>query len=278
MPAGERQQLIYDLTARVVDSESVSVDMVIVSAWARTGWNVVTPNVLVDATATRDAVAWQQLRGRAMRADRRWNAACFQLTLMLLGSSTLGVEDLDALPGDVAATLRSLSPAPITERSLSEADRRLLDEAYRASTSQPDARLLGIIAHGSLADMSAAERRDLAVRLLLWRNKVTHIYELVKASGAAPQVRYDRGARRWGRSDNIAHKHAAEFSVHPVSGAYAAGAEHAPLVYAGDPRRSTPAPLTAALRDVLEGADARIARAWVEAVVHEAAPLPVQEA
>jgi hypothetical protein len=233
--------------------------------------------LLIDATATRDAVAWQQLRGRAMRAHRGWNAACFRLTLMLLGSSTLGVDDLDALPGDVAATLRSLGPAPIAERSLSEADRRLLDEAYRASP-RPDARLLDIITHGTLAEMAAAERRDLAVRLLLWRNKVTHIYELVKACGAAPQVRYDRAARRWARSDNVAHKHAVEFSVHPIRGAYSAGAEHAPLVYAGDPRRSTPAPLTAALRDILDGADGRIASAWVEAVVHEAAPVAAQEA
>ncbi|MCW5853172.1 MAG: DEAD/DEAH box helicase family protein, partial [Anaerolineae bacterium] len=70
MPAGRRKQLMYDLTGRIVDAEALPVNMVIVSSWARTGWNVIRPNLLIDATATRDVTAWQQLRGRAMRALR----------------------------------------------------------------------------------------------------------------------------------------------------------------------------------------------------------------
>ena len=66
MGSGDRKQLMYDLTARLVDSDDVPVNMIIVSPWARTGWNVIKPNVLIDATATRDVTAWQQLRGRAI--------------------------------------------------------------------------------------------------------------------------------------------------------------------------------------------------------------------
>ena len=63
MGGGNRKQLMYDLTSRIVDADNVPVDLVIVSTWARTGWNVILPNLLIDATATRDVTAWQQLRG-----------------------------------------------------------------------------------------------------------------------------------------------------------------------------------------------------------------------
>ena len=72
MAGGERRALFYDLVARVVDAQVIPVRVVVVSSWARTGWNVRRPNVLVDATATRDVTAWLQLRGRAMRASEAW--------------------------------------------------------------------------------------------------------------------------------------------------------------------------------------------------------------
>jgi hypothetical protein len=57
MPAGDQKQLTYDLTARIVDSDELPVNTIIVSTWARTGWNVIKPNVLIDATATRNVTA-----------------------------------------------------------------------------------------------------------------------------------------------------------------------------------------------------------------------------
>lgn len=65
--SGERKQYFYELAARILDDPGLPVNTAVVSRWARTGWNVLTPNVLIDATATRDLTAWQQLRGRAMR-------------------------------------------------------------------------------------------------------------------------------------------------------------------------------------------------------------------
>jgi superfamily II DNA or RNA helicase len=69
LPAGTRRQLAHELVARLVDGAAgvPAIDVLVVSSWARGGWNVITPDVLVDATATRDVVAWQQLRGRALR-------------------------------------------------------------------------------------------------------------------------------------------------------------------------------------------------------------------
>jgi superfamily II DNA or RNA helicase len=69
LPAGTRRQLAHELVARLVDGAAgvPPIDVLVVSSWARGGWNVITPDVLVDATATRDVVAWQQLRGRALR-------------------------------------------------------------------------------------------------------------------------------------------------------------------------------------------------------------------
>ncbi len=93
MGSGTRKQLMYDLTARIVDAAELPVNLIIVSTWARTGWNVITPNLLIDATATRDVTAWQLLRGRAMRALRTWDNSCYRLVLLLLSARALGARD-----------------------------------------------------------------------------------------------------------------------------------------------------------------------------------------
>ena len=196
MDGGERRALFYDLVARVVDARVFPVRVVIVSSWARTGWNVRRPNVLVDATATRDVTAWLQLRGRAMRTSEAW-------------------------------------------------------------TGEDSARLEALVAGGE---------DDAAVRLLLDGNKVTHIYELVKAYGSEMQVRRDRRTGLWKRVDAIAAKHAHEGSVDPLSGAYGPGERHAPLVAGDDPREDRPAELGTRLEAVLRDLDARVVRGWLEAV------------
>ncbi len=94
LPGGQRRSIAYDVVARVVDAAlprlapgageradgsvdrsaegsgqpaSPLVDVVVVSSWARTGWDVHAPNLLIDATGTHDRIAWRQLRGRALR-------------------------------------------------------------------------------------------------------------------------------------------------------------------------------------------------------------------
>jgi hypothetical protein len=223
MPGGRRKQLMYDLTARIVDADDIPVNLVIVSTWARTGWNVLKPNVLIDATATRDVTAWQQLRGRAMRAPSTWTNDCYRLLVGLRGDGVDGVD------GEVPSEL-----AP------------LLESARDAAPADGDA-------------------DGLAVGLVLARNKVTHIYELVKAIGGSRQVEYDRQARTWGRRDSIAAKHEHESSVDPFSGHLATGVAHAPLIYASDPRSDLPSDLATRIESVIRGLDPTVIGGWLEA-------------
>jgi hypothetical protein len=227
MPGGRRKQLMYDLTARIVDAEELGVNLVIVSSWARTGWNVIRPNVLIDATATRDVTAWQQLRGRAMRAPQTWTNDCYRLLL--------------ALGEDAAAN----GGGP---------NRELVE------------RVLGPDAPKTFDALSEDEREALRVEVVLRRNKVTHIYELIKALGSARQLEYDRQARTWHRRETIERKHAYESSVDVISGNFGPGVAHAPLLYASDPRVDLPAELQAHVCGVIRGADPRIVAGWQRAV------------
>jgi hypothetical protein len=219
MPGGRRKQLMYDLTARIVDADELPVNLVMVSTWARTGWNVLRPNVLIDATATRDVTAWQQLRGRAMRAPATWTNDCYRLLVGLRGD-----EIKDGVPAD------------------------LLDDLAAARTSAP-----------------SPDGDGLAVGLILARNKVTHIYELVKAIGGARQVEFDRTTRAWGRREAIARKHAHESSVDPFEGVLATGVAHAPLLYASDPRTDLPDALAGRVASVINGLDPVVVRGWLTA-------------
>jgi hypothetical protein len=238
MPGGRRKQLMYDLTARIVDAETLPVNLVIVSTWARTGWNVTKPNVLIDATATRDVTAWQQLRGRAIRALRTWTNDCFRLLLLLRGD-----QPLDGAARDLAANLLgSIENAP--PETVELRDRLLRDGPDR---------------------LTGAEREALAVGLLLARNKVTHIYELVKAAGSTSQVEFDRRARVWRRREPVALKHAYEAAVDPLSGRIVRGVAHAPLLYADDPRTDLPADLQARVSEVIRGRDPTIVSGWLAA-------------
>jgi hypothetical protein len=268
MASGDRKQLMYDLTARIVDTEEDLVDMIIVSPWARTGWNVIKPNLLIDATATRDVTAWQQLRGRAMRAMRSWTNDCYRLVLLLMGSRALGLDDTLSLPEDVVAGYRELISKTTTAPVLDGALKAILLAAHQqvsAEGHEEDA-LAAKIDSSDIAAFTPEERRRLVTELMLARNKVTHIYELVKAYGSTSQVHYDRPSKQWVRTDAIAAKHDLEFAVSLLTGQYASGPEHAPLIYSGDPRRDVPSALQAHLRAMLQGADPRIVGGWLAAI------------
>jgi hypothetical protein len=98
---------------------------------------------------------------------------------------------------------------------------------------------------------------------MLSRNKVTHIYELVKAFGSTRQVEYDRSARVWQRREAIARKHAYEAAVAPLSGRIVRGVDHAPLLYAGDPRTDLPEDLRARVADAIGDLDPMVVAGWL---------------
>jgi hypothetical protein len=246
MPSSsDRRQLVYELTSRIVDAESLPVNMIIVSSWARTGWNVISPNLLIDATATSDVTAWQQLRGRAIRADRRWTNDCYRLESLLLDADVLtDSEPGTETPGDDGVT------------ELDHELTQLLDEVAEPAQARA-------IRQSGFTALDAAERDALACTLMQRRNKVTHVYELVKAYGSTSQVTYDRAADRWRRKDTIAAKHAREVAVNALTGEKSRDATHAPLLYADDPRQDLPEHLHALLSTELRGSDERIVRGWL---------------
>ena len=95
-------------------------------------------------------------------------------------------------------------------------------------------------------------------------NKVTHIYELVKAYGSTSQVLYNRTEGSWHRRENIAAKHEHEVAVNPLSGEKSTGDSHAPLIYASDPRADIPSELQKHLVDAIEGSDELIVSGWLQ--------------
>ena len=245
MPSGSRRkQLMYDLTSRIVDADSLDVNLVIVSNWARTGWNVIRPNLLIDATATRDVTAWQQLRGRAIRAWRTWHNDCYRLLSVLIGHHLLdGLE---------------LEQEDLSEDEL--LDDTLLSLLLKITTPEQQNRFQ----IGGISAFTHAERFQLALRLMKQYNKVTHIYELVKASGSTNQIIYDRKHKAWQRKKNIAEKHDKEVSVNPFSGVKSLGDNHAPLIYSQDPRHDVPDELQKQLLNSIAGCDDMIVSGWLE--------------
>jgi superfamily II DNA or RNA helicase/DNA-binding transcriptional ArsR family regulator len=258
MSSGSRKLLMYDLTARIVDAESLPINLVVVSTWARTGWNVISPNVLIDATATRDVTAWQQLRGRAIRARRSWTNDCYRLITALIGSQMQSPLAQADMPDDVAETLAlTRGDEQVGEVTLDARLQALLAEVA------PEPVQARVEAQG-ISALTDQERSAIAIALMRQRNKVTHIFELVKAYGATSQVQYDRTERAWQRRENIAAKHAYEVAVNPFSGNKLAGDGHAPLVYAQDPRADLPAELQERLADAIDESDDRIVAGWLQ--------------
>ena len=255
MASGSRKLLMYDLTSRIVDAESLPINIVVVSSWARTGWNVISPNVLIDATATRDVTAWQQLRGRAIRARRTWTNDCYRLITALIGSQLHSPLEQQEMSDDVVEVLQGREQ----QQASIALDERLLTLLAEVAPMEIQARVQKL----GLASLTDAERTGLAIALMRRRNKVTHIFELVKAYGSTTQVVYNRTARMWQRRENIAAKHEHEVAVNPFSGEKLTGAGHAPLVYAEDPRADVPAELQQHLADRIADLDDLIVSGWL---------------
>jgi superfamily II DNA or RNA helicase len=244
--ASSRKQLMYDLTSRIVDADSLPINFVIVSSWARTGWNVIQPNLLIDATATHDVTAWQQLRGRAIRAWKSWTNDCYRLMTVLLGyRPELGMDSTPEHPvPDATGELDEQLVALLKEFAPPRYRRQVVSEGVRS--------------------LSDDQRLKLAIALARHRNKVSHIYEMVKAYGSGSQVIYDRPSKSWRRRDAIAAKHAREIGVDPFSGAKLPGVAHAPLLYVDDPRTDLPAAQQQYVAESIEQVDKTIVSGWLD--------------
>lgn len=266
MPSGSHKLLMYDLSARLVDAESLPINLIVVSNWARTGCNASSPNLLIDATASRNVNAWQQLRGRAIRARRSWNNDCYRLIMALIGSQQVQglLEQPGEIPDDVAELLRQQASQQASQQP---SDTRLDQGLLSLLDQVTPAGLRSHIGHHGLRGLSNRQRTDIAIELVRHFNKVTHIYELVKAYGSSNQLSLNRSEGVWQRHPNIAAKHDFEVSVNPLNGENSIGVSHSPLVYAKDPRSDSPAELQEQLSAAIRDQDDVIVSGWFGAAL-----------
>ncbi|HEX9131649.1 MAG TPA: hypothetical protein VF844_05105 [Ktedonobacteraceae bacterium] len=173
------------------------------------------------------------------------------------------------MPEDLAAALEEFREKSPAVEVLDKASQSILREAHQRAQKQTQSghdALAAKIESGVMSEFTLGERERLVEELMLARNKVTHIYELVKAYGSTNQVHYDRTNCRWLRTESISVKHALEYAVNPLSGEYSSGPEHAPMIYSGDPRKDVPSASQAHLSAALHNCDPRIVRGWLETI------------
>jgi hypothetical protein len=200
-----------------------------------------------------------------MRPAKEWSIDCARLVGLLTGApESVTAEVEDAAPADdhmlgVAGTLDAAARTMLNEVAVAAGSRT----AAGMTVADADGSLARAVESGRIGGVAADVRLQLAAELLLTRNKVTHIYELVKAYGSNPQVHYDRARHEWVRVDRIAAKHRLDMAVDPLSGRLVAGVEHAPLLYGRDPRLDVPHELRARLEQVLRDCDPAIVKGWL---------------
>ncbi|MHA1243306.1 MAG: DEAD/DEAH box helicase [Candidatus Heimdallarchaeota archaeon] len=269
MPSGRQKQLIYDLVSDFIDTESLPIQLVFVSSWARTGWDVRTPDILIDATATRDVTAWQQLRGRAMRALETWTIDCYRTISVLLGEKGRTNEILERLPPEMQANFNKIRKEFAQKEELNPTMIELLNVSITEAKlpSEEKVILKSKIQSGSLDELSTMERMKLIIYLMLSKNKVAHIFEMVKASGSTKQVEFDKKSGVWRRKASIAKKHKEE-PILPVPGSERRRGKYmAPLIYSEDPTSDTPSEVRSTLKTLLQGLDEDLLDDWVLSLV-----------
>ncbi|MBD3191730.1 MAG: DEAD/DEAH box helicase [Candidatus Heimdallarchaeota archaeon] len=271
MPSGRKKQLIYDLVSDFLDSEELPIQLVFVSSWARTGWDVRTPDILIDATATRDVTAWQQLRGRAMRALETWTTDCYRTISTLLGTSASADKIISRLPSKMQAEFERIRKDFSKKETLSPSMIELLQNSIDETklSSEERINLKNKVSLGEVDQLSIMERMKLIIYLLLSKNKVAHVFEMVKASGSTSQVELDKKSGMWRRKSSIAKKHRKE-PILPVPGSVRHRGKYvAPLIYAKDPTMDTPKEIRDTLKGILHGMDEDLLDDWVLNLIKE---------
>jgi hypothetical protein len=174
--------------------------------------------------------------------------------MLLVGSRMHSPLEQNEMPDEVSDVLAEIAAPPAT--TLDERLWKLLNEV-----ASPELRER--IAAKGIVELSDAERTTLAIALMRRYNKVTHIYELVKAYGTTSQVEFERPEKIWRRRENITAKHDHELAVNIFDGRKQTGEGHAPLLYADDPRTDIPAALQKYLQEVIKDRDAMIVAGWL---------------
>jgi hypothetical protein len=193
-----------------------------------------------------------------MRAQKTWNREAYELMMRLLGYSDVDNESESKLISKLEG-----SEIQILLDVLEEKRKEIRNLDYTVE-NPPD--LSNKLNKGDLSIFTKEERLLLSVYLMEARNKVTHIYELIKAHGTNSQIRYNRRTNLWQRKNQIARKHSRSYCVNPFTGECSVGEGHAPLVYLEDPREHSPSQLKLHLARKLRQKDPIIIRGWIDAV------------
>jgi len=120
-----------------------------------------------------------------------------------------------------------------------------------------------LIQQGPLS-LTEEERLEAATSLLLAHNKVTHIYELLKAAGSNTQLTQKRSDGIWYRRPAIAEKHHNQLTVDIKSETIVMGNVDSTFIYHQDPRQDSPEELSQAIVKYLNGSDPAIIRTWLK--------------
>ena len=271
MPSGRQKQLIYDLVSDFLDAEELPIQLVFVSSWARTGWDVRTPDILIDATATRDVTAWQQLRGRAMRALESWTIDCYRIISILLGKAGAADKIIRKLPPEMQENFQRIQKEFAPKEEFTPHMIELLEKSINDSNLEENQKvsMKAKIVEGKVNKLSTADRVKLIIYLMLSQNKVAHIFEMVKASGSTRQVELDKRTGTWRRKASIAKKHKAE-PILPVPGSERRRGRYvAPLIYSQDPTMDTPSEVKSTLQNLLQGMDEDLLDDWVMSLMRD---------
>jgi len=271
MPSGRQKQLVYDLVSDFLDTEVLPIQLVFVSSWARTGWDVRTPDILIDATATRDVTAWQQLRGRAMRALESWTIDCYRTISILLGKRGKSDKIIQRLPPEIQENFMKIQKEFAPKEEFTPVMIELLIKSIDDAKipTEDKVQLKTKLNTGIISKFSTIERMKLIIYLMLSQNKVAHIFEMVKASGSTRQVEYDKRTGIWRRKAAIAKKHREE-PILPVPGSKRIRGKYiAPLIYSKDPTADTPTEIRSTLSNLLDGLDQDLLDDWVLSLIEE---------
>jgi hypothetical protein len=204
-----------------------------------------------------------------MRALETWTIDCYRTISVLLGEKGRANEILERLPPEMQENFNKIRKEFKQKEELNPTMIDLLNASIDEAKlpSEEKVILKSKVNSGDFKQLSTMERMKLIIYLMLSKNKVAHIFEMVKASGSTKQVELDKKSGIWRRKASIAKKHKEE-PILPVPGAERRRGKYmAPLIYSEDPTADTPSEVRSTLKTLLTGLDEDLLDDWVLSLV-----------
>jgi hypothetical protein len=228
-PDGPVRLKMRDLVARLIDTPSLGIDVAVVADWARTGWNVRRPQVIIEAGGVGAGDTFEQTVGRAQRAPKGWTHDMSELVMGITGFPGFPEELLGGLGPAARKRVAELAAAQEPRAKLTTAQLEMLAEAW--SITHDGEGLPAWAANGRMRGLSKEQRFELAQAVIFAFGKVTNHITLLK-------YRDGSGTNdvRVGEDGDLIRKERARAQLRqrsgpdPVSGGFVSGPEQAPIV------------------------------------------------